>query len=70
MEKIFERLEMFTMKLKPVRSDICALINTWCGRKISKDGITFGPDFVQGLLDLPERKAAAELQKFSLQRSG
>ena len=31
LEKIFERSEKFNIKIDPLKTDVCALIFTWCG---------------------------------------
>jgi len=64
LEKVFERLEEFGIKLNPLKTDPCALIISWRVRKISNDGITYDSDFFQRFLDLSEPKIASDLQKF------
>jgi hypothetical protein len=41
LEKVFETLEKFNIKLNPLKTDLCALIIIWSGGKISKDGIRY-----------------------------
>jgi hypothetical protein len=41
--KVFERLRKFNFKFSPKKSELFALHIIWCGRKISKGGVSFGP---------------------------
>jgi hypothetical protein len=41
--KVFERLRNFNIMLNPQKSKLFALHIIWCGRKISKDGVSLGP---------------------------
>jgi len=61
LEKVFQRLRKFNVKLNPQKTDFCSKEIIWCGRKISVEGIKFDPEMIEGLLTLPEPENAANL---------
>ena len=64
LEEVFQRLRKFSVKLNPQKTDLCSKEITWCGRKISVEGIRFNPEVIASLFSLPEPENAANLQKF------
>jgi hypothetical protein len=63
LEPVFQRLRKFNVKLNPQKTDLCSKEITWCGRKISVEGINFDPEMIEILLSLPEPENAANLQR-------
>jgi len=61
LRKVFERLRKFNIKLNPKKSKLFALHIIWCGRKISKDGVSFYPTNLKGLPELPRPETAKQL---------
>jgi len=47
LEEVFQRLQKFNVKLNPQKTDLCSKEITWCGRKISVEGIKFDPDMIE-----------------------
>ena len=64
LEEVFQKLRKFNVKLNPQKTDLRSKEITWCGGKISVDGIKFDPEMIESLLILPEPEHAANLQKF------
>jgi hypothetical protein len=64
LEEVFQRLRKLNVKSNPQKTDLCSKVITWCGRKISVEGIKFDPEMIGSLLSLPEPEDAANLQKF------
>ena len=60
--KIFERLHKLNIKLNPEKSELFALHIIWCGRKISKNGVSFDPAYLKGLTEVPRPQTAKKLQ--------
>jgi hypothetical protein len=64
LEEAFQRLRKINVKLNPQKTDLCSKEMTWCGRKISVEGIMFDSEMIERLLNLPEPENEANLQKF------
>jgi len=64
LEEIFQRFRKLNVKLNPQKTSLCSKEITWCGRKISVEGIKFDPEIIESLLSLPEPENTANLQKF------
>jgi len=66
-EELNEELEKIEIRkaqcqAELLKTDICALIIAWCGRRLQR--MASDSEFVKGLLGLPEPKTAADLQNF------
>jgi hypothetical protein len=64
LDEVFQRLRKFNVKLNFQKTDLYSKEITWCGRKISVEGIKFDPKMIESLLSLPEPENAANLQNF------
>jgi hypothetical protein len=62
--QVFKRLLDQNVKLNPKKTDVCLREITWCGRRISEQGVTFDPAMIDGLTNLEEPTNAGQLQKF------
>ena len=63
LKKVLEKLDKFNIELNPQKTDLCARIITWCGRKMSTDALDTIHIF-QLVVNLPEPKTSAEIQRF------
>ena len=61
--KFFTRPARFNIKLKPEKTDLCSQFITWSGRRISQDRISYDPQSINGLFELPAPTTAAQLEK-------
>jgi hypothetical protein len=60
----FSRVKAKNVTLNPLKSILCSISVTWCGRKIDSQGVAFDDSLVQGLVDLLRPLNAQQLQKF------
>ena len=54
LEEVFQRLRKFNVKLIHQKTDLWSKEITWCGRKISVEGIKFDPEKIESLLSPSE----------------
>jgi len=59
--KFFEKMRKFNIKLNPKMSELFALHIIWCGRWISKDGVSLDSAYLKGLTELPRPATAKQL---------
>ena len=52
------------IKLNLKKSDLSSRLITWCGRKISAEGVSFDPQYLKGLTTVPRPETGKQLQHF------
>lgn len=52
------------IRLSAWKCDLFLKSVTWCGRKISSEGIGFDPEYIQGIQDLDTPKTVGDLQQY------
>ena len=62
--RVFQRCRVKRIKLSATKCCFFQTSITWCGRNISPDGIAYDPDYIQGIMDMPEPETVADLQQF------
>jgi hypothetical protein len=64
MEKLFELMDHYGLKLSVLKSDLYKQQVKWCGKIIDKNGIRHDPERIQALMDMPYPVTAGQLQQF------
>jgi hypothetical protein len=61
---ILGRCRQYNLKLNPDKCDFYATEVVWCGKKISREGVTHDPVRLQGLQDMPVPVTGRDLQQW------
>ncbi|KAE8886173.1 hypothetical protein PF003_g29779 [Phytophthora fragariae] len=64
LDQVLERCEKYGLKLHAKKCRFYATEIQWCGKMISANGVRHCPDRIQGLVDMPMPRTAADLQQF------
>jgi len=64
LRKIFQRFREYSVKINPRKTELFSTEISYCGRKISKDGIIPDDDKVSGLANLRLPQTVRDLQQF------
>ncbi|KAE9043464.1 hypothetical protein PR003_g6175 [Phytophthora rubi] len=64
LDQVLERCEKYGLKLHAKKCRFYATEIQWCGKMICANGVRHCPDRIQGLVDMPMPRTAADLQQF------
>ncbi|KAE9339147.1 hypothetical protein PF008_g11717 [Phytophthora fragariae] len=64
LDQVLERCEKYGLKLHAKKCRFYAIYIQWCGKMISANGVRHCLDRIQGLVDMPMPRTAADLQQF------
>jgi hypothetical protein len=64
LEKVFQKMQAYGIKLNAKRCMLYDSSVKWCGRIIDKDGVSYDPEYIQGIVDMMAPSTAADLQQF------
>ena len=64
LRRIFDCCKQRRIKLSATKCDLYMTKVTWCGREISERGVSFDPEYVRGLQEMPEPNTVADVQQW------